>query len=405
MIIAPGSDNPRGRIGAPLLYCDYNASVPLRDAARVAMHEALDLGLAQGGNPSSIHQAGRKARSLMEGAREDIANALHARSRDLIFTSGATEANALALRSAYDAGARILYASGLEHDAVLANASLIGFTRVDIPVDAHGVFDVAALETRLARHDSSMGPPLVALMLANNETGVVQPVAQCLDAVRRSGALFLVDAVQAIGRLAVDLPRLGADYVSLSGHKTGGLSGIGALWVAPGSPITALWAGGGQEKSIRSGTENVLGAISFAAALRACLADLTSETTRLGAIRDAFEARLLAAYPDLTIFGQHAPRLAQTSCFGLAGLPADTLLMRLDLMGFCVSSGAACSSGKVRASRVLRAMGVSSDLAASALRASFGWDTRADHGEALADAWISCAKSLYQPGARQFEKA
>lgn len=405
MSIAPGSDNPCGRIGAPFLYCDYNASVPLREVARLAVQNAFDLGLSQGGNPSSIHQAGRKARSLMESAREDIANALHARSRDLIFTSGATEANALALRSAYDAGARILYASGLEHDAVLANASSLGFSLIDIPVGADGIFDVGALEARLAHHDSAMGPPFVALMLANNETGVVQPVAQCLNALRRSGALFLVDAVQAIGRLAVDLPGLGADYVSLSGHKLGGLSGIGALWVAPGSPLTPLWAGGGQEKGMRSGTENLIGVVSFAAALRACLSELSLETTRLCALRDAFEARLVAAFPDLTIFGRGAPRLSQTSYFGLAGLQAETLLMRLDLMGFCVSSGAACSSGKVRASRVLRAMGVSSDLAASALRASFGWGTGLGHGEALADAWISCAKSLYQPGARQFEKA
>lgn len=360
-------------------YLDHNATSSLRLAARRAVEYAMSLP----GNASSIHANGRAARALIEAVREKIAALAGVEPPEVVFTSGATEANAFALwgavRGAVDIQKNItrVFVSAIEHPSMLANAVALA-ERFDgvrlhiIPVGADGTADIEALRRELLQ---GCGRALISLMAANNETGVIQPVAEAAAVAREAGALLLVDAVQAAKRFPV--PQ--ADYVTLSAHKIGGPLGTGALILKSGAPFTPSVEGGGQERGLRSGTENVPGIAGFGAAAENAASE--SQDSRL---RDRFEAGLRDIAPGVVIIGAESPRLANTSCFALPGISAATALMALDLDGVMLSSGAACSSGKVKRSHVLAAMGVSDEVAGCALRASFGWSsTEADVEAAL----------------------
>ncbi len=379
----PGTAEPRS--GVSEVYLDHNATSPLRPEAAEAVSEAL----AVGGNPSSVHRAGRQARALLETARETLAAAVDAPPEGLILTSGATEANNLALASMVGGGVRRLLISAIEHDAVREAAAASDASVELIPVDRAGVADLAWLERRLAGWDADVdGRPGVALMLANNETGVLQPVAEAARLVRSAGGLLLVDAVQGLGRVDVALGPLGADYLALSAHKIGGPGGVGALAVRPGAPVSRALHGGGQERGHRGGMPNVAGAVGFAAAARAALAEQGRQED-LRVMRDGMERALRTARPDARVLGADAPRLANTSCVALSGFASETQVMALDMAGVAVSAGAACSSGKVRASHVLAAMGFSPEVAGSAIRVSFGWTSTAADAERFVAAWTA----------------
>jgi cysteine desulfurase len=339
------------------IYLDYNATAPLREASYAAMAAAL----RQTGNASSVHRPGRQARRLVEEAREAVASRIGARPAGVIFTSGGTEANNMAF--AAFPGRRIL-ASAVEHPSVLK-----GEVDQVIPVDRDGVVDLGVLESALAGQ-----PALVSVMLANNETGVVQPIAEIARLASRSGALLHVDAVQALGKMAIALDDLGADLLSLSAHKIGGPQGVGALVLRdPDLELAPRGFGGGQERRHRPGTENVAGIAGFGAAVRE-LGDLPDEAERLAGLRDFLEEACLSAVPSLVRFGHRTERLPNTSCLAIPGIAAQTLLMALDLEAVAVSAGSACSSGKLAPSSVLIAMGEEA-LAGSAIRVSIGWAT------------------------------
>lgn len=369
------------------VYLDYNAGAPLRPEARSAMTEAAEAG----GNPSSVHAAGRRAKALLESARERLAHAIGARGLDnLIFTSGATEALHLAMNAPRGVADRLIV-SGIEHDAVDHHAELAFSEVAALKVSPDGVIELAHLEVLLSQ---SARPALVAIQLANNETGALQPVGEAARLVRAAGGLLLVDAAQALGRIPVDMAELGAHYLVVSSHKIGGPPGAGALALAPGAPFLTDRRGGGQERGRRPGTENVPAIAGFAAAAEAATAAIDAEGSRLSALRDAFEAGLNARFPDVVRFAAGAPRLPNTSLFALPGLAAETALIALDLEGVQASSGAACSSGKVRSSRVLAAMGVEGALARCALRVSFGWASR----EADVPAALEALERVYARG-------
>jgi cysteine desulfurase len=352
------------------IYCDYNAGAPVRAEAAVAMSRAL----AAGGNASSVHAAGRRARALIEDAREKIAASVGASAENVVFTSGATEALHLALTSA---GGASLIVSAAEHDAVLDHATKAFKADRIAPVGANGVIDLAALAALLA---AAPRPALVAAQLANNETGVVQPIAKIAALCREHGALLLVDAAQAFARMPVDIAELDATYLVLSSHKIGGPPGAGALALAPGAPFAVSRFGGGQERGRRPGTENMPAIAGFGAAAEWALRDMDADVANMRILRDRFEAGLPR---DAIIFGADAPRLPNTSNFALPGLNAETAVIAMDLEGVAVSSGAACSSGKVRSSRVLAAMGVAPELAKAALRVSFGYASKERDVEAV----------------------
>jgi cysteine desulfurase len=354
---------------APAVYLDANASEPLRPASRAAALAAMDVV----GNPSSVHGDGRAARRVLEDAREAIAARFGGRPADLVFTSGGTEANALAV---FGLGqGRRLIIGATEHDAVRAASPGAAI----LPVDGEGIADLAALETLLRA-----GPPaLVCLMLANNETGTIQPVAAAAIC-RRHGAMLHVDAVQAAGRIGVDLAALGADSLALSGHKMGGPLGAGALLLGRGRAITALIGGGGQELGRRGGTPPLPAIAGFAAAAAEASIDQTE-------MRDELEAGCVASGG--VPIGAGAPRLGNTSCLALPGVRADTQVIALDLAGFRVSAGAACSSGKVARSHVLEAMGLGA-LAGEAIRVSLPWNCRAADITAFVGAYAEMAFRL-----------
>lgn len=344
------------------IYCDYNAGAPVRAEAAVAMSRAL----AGGGNPSSVHAFGRRARALIEDAREQVATAVGARPENVVFTSGATEALHLALDCS---GAAEIILSAVEHDAAYEHATRTRAARI-AKVGVDGLIDLDALSRLLAEASK---PALVALQLANNETGIVQPVAKAAAICREHGAVLLVDAAQALGRIAVDIGELDATYLVLSSHKIGGPPGAGALVLAPGAPFVTPRFGGGQERGRRPGTENMPAIVGFGVAAAWAIRELADEASRLKAIRDRFESKLPA---DAVVFGANASRLPNTCNFALPGIAAETAVIALDLEGVAISSGAACSSGKVRSSRVLAAMGVDPALAKAALRVSFGHESQ-----------------------------
>src|SRR6185436_12202609 len=362
-------------------YFDWNATAPLREEAREAMCAALALT----GNASSVHAEGRAARRLVEQARDDVARLVGAETRHVTFTSGASEANALALTPAIEIGGRReprdrLFFSAIEHPSVLSGGRF-GAEQVEVlPVTHGGVVDLDMLRLALSRSER----PLVSVMLANNETGVVQPIAEVADIVHAAGGVLHVDAVQGPGRIACDIGALGADLMSISSHKLGGPQGAGALIrrvdVHVGEP---LMRGGGQERGLRPGTENV-----------AAIAAWEPDRRRLAALRDRFEVGLKSSTPQVVIFGENVPRLANTSLFTVPGLKAETAIIAFDLNGVAVSSGSACSSGKVQASHVLAAMGVEPALARGAVRVSLGWSTTEAEIDALLTAWNKVVSSL-----------
>lgn len=361
------------------VYLDYNATAPVRPEARAAVLAALDAP----GNPSSVHAAGRAAHARVEGAREAVAALIGAPASTVVFTSGGTEANALAISSAVAGGFRRLIVSAVEHDAVIESARASGAEMEIMPVDAQGRADLAWLERRLARWDAVDGRPFVALMLANNETGVVQPVAAAADIVRKAEGWLHVDAVQAAGKIRIDSRALGADTLAVSAHKLGGPQGVGALTFGPRAQLVRLQHGGGQERGRRAGTENVPGIAGFGAAARAA-ADQIDQIEDQAAWRDQAEAELAAA--GAVVFGADAERLPNTLCFATPGFGSEMQVMALDLAGVMVSAGAACSSGKVRPSHVLTAMGAG-DLAGCAIRVSGGWATTAEDWKHMVEAW------------------
>jgi cysteine desulfurase len=348
-------------------YLDWNATAPLRPEAAAAITEALALG----GNPSSVHRRGRAARQLVEQSREAIAALVDAAADGVVFTSGGTEANHLAL---IGAGRERVLVSAVEHSSVLQ--AVPGAER--IPVDKSGIVDVATLAAMLK---SETRPALVSVMLANNETGVIQPVCEIAEIAHAHGALFHCDAVQAAGKIPVSLAETGADLLTLSAHKIGGPAGIGALIVAGVVELTPLLRGGGQERNRRAGTENLAGIAGFAAAATAC--DI-AEYDRVRKLRDTLEAALS---PDALVIGAAAPQLPNTSAIAMPGVSAETQIIALDLDGVMVSAGAACSSGKVAPSHVLAAMGVAPEIAATTIRISLGWSTTEADIAHFIDAW------------------
>jgi cysteine desulfurase len=353
------------------VYLDHNATTPVRPEAA----EAVAAALALTGNPSSVHRHGRMVRRLVEDARERVAGLVGAGAAEVVFTSGGTEANALAVRGA---GRRRVLVSSIEHVSVLD-----AFASAEpIPVDGDGIVDLDALEGMLATEDA---PALVSVMLANNETGVVQPVAAVASLARRYGALAHCDAVQAPGRIAVDMKGLGVHMMSLSAHKIGGPAGAGALIVADEVPLTAMVRGGGQERGRRAGTENVPGIAGFAASAEAVGA--IGDAAELARLRDRLERSVRELVPATTIFGSGVPRLPNTSCFSMPGVAGETQVMALDLGGIAVSAGSACSSGKVAPSHVLRAMKAGDEHAACALRVSFGWTSNERDVDRFLDVW------------------
>ena len=353
----------RGRPGVSArteTYLDWNATTPLRPEAAAAMSEVL----ARCGNPSSVHRWGRAARQAIEQARFTVAALLDTPAEGVVFVSGGTEANHLALLGS---GRDRVLVSAVEHDSVLRAAP----EAERISVDCDGVVVLDTLD-RLVAADPR--PALVSVMLANNETGVVQPVAAIGAIARARGALFHCDAVQAAGKITLDARTIGADFVTLSAHKLGGPPGIGALVVTGELELTPLLHGGGQERGRRAGTENLVGIAGFAAAAVAATEEI-AVYDRVRALRDALESGLAAIAPDAVVLGAAAPRLPNTAAIAMPGVAAETQVIALDLDGVMVSAGAACSSGKVGPSHVLEAMGVGPDLVGSTIRVSLGWDS------------------------------
>jgi cysteine desulfurase len=365
-------------------YLDHNATTPLRPEAAAAMAEAL----AMTGNPSSVHRFGRHARGKIEAAREAVAALAGARPEGVIFTSGGTEANNLAL--AGSGRTRILVSAG-EHDSILGAVP----AAARITLTGEGLVEPAALDARLGE---STAPALVSIMLANNETGAIQPFPELARVARSHGALVHCDAVQAAGKLPLDLAALGVDLISLSAHKLGGPPGVGALVLAADIEIAASQRGGGQERGRRAGTENLPGIVGFGAAAQAARAGL-GKAAELADLRDRLERGLRQLVPDIRIFAEAAPRLANTCCFAAPGLAAETQVIALDLAGIAVSAGAACSSGKVAPSQVLAAMGAGA-AAAAAIRVSLGWTSEAADIERFLEAW----GALYSRGAARAHK-
>jgi cysteine desulfurase len=357
-------------------YFDYNATVPAKPEVITAMIDALALG----GNPSSVHGAGRIARRMVEDARAKVAGLVNAKPNEIVFTSGGTEANNLALMGLEP---HYVLVSATEHDSVLA---AVGGTGADcglLPVDENGVVDLAELENLLKGKER---PVLVSIHLANNQTGVVQPIAEAARIAHEAGAYFHCDAVQAAGRLEVDFTGLDVDLMTLSAHKIGGPQGTGALVVRDGLDLQPAIRGGGQENRRRAGTENLAGIAGFGAAAALAPGD-RADMARIAALRDDLERRLIAASPAAKVFGRPAARLANTSCISMPGVSSETQVMALDLAGVEVSAGSACSAGKVTRSHVLEAMAVDLETNRCAIRISLGWKTAPADVERLVEAW------------------
>ena len=356
------------------VYLDHNASAPIRPQSA----EAMSLACALTGNGSSVHHYGRLVRQAVEDAREDVAALVGASPAGIVFTSGGTEANNLAIRGA---GRRRILVSAVEHPSVLRAGADLEI----IPVDDEGVIDLQALAFLLKDETE---PALVSLMLANNETGVVQPVVAATEIAHRHSALVHCDAVQAAGKIPVDMIALGVDYLSLSAHKICGPTGAGALVIADGAPLTGVAFGGGQERGRRAGTENLPGIAGFGVAARLARTGL-EEFSGLARLRDGLERRIADLAPAARVFGAPSERLPNTSCFALPGMTGETQVMALDLAGVAVSAGSACSSGKIAISHVLEAMGVDEALAVCAIRVSLGWTSTENDIETFIQTWTA----------------
>lgn len=377
------------KMAATRAYLDYNASAPLLSAAREAMVAAFDAA-----NPSSVHAEGRAARRLVDNARRDVAALVNGKAEHVVFTSGATEAASTLLTPDWRMGRGAirmsrLYVCEADHPCLLNGGRFPPSQVTRIGVDADGILNLDALTSALAGHDKADGLPLVAIHAANNETGVIQPIDRIAEIVKSAGGILVVDAVQAAGRVSVDMAAGYADYAIVSSHKIGGPKGAGAIVAAADLMMpTPLINGGGQEKGHRGGTENLLGIAGFGAAARESLAGLKA----IGAVRqrrDEAEAILKTLVPDVEIFGTGAPRLANTTFFAIPGIKAETAQIAFDLAGVAVSAGSACSSGKVGPSHVLRAMGHGDSL--GALRVSVGAATGAEDIELFRTALASIA--------------
>jgi cysteine desulfurase len=387
---------------AERIYLDWNATAPLRPQARAAAAEALGVC----GNPSSVHAEGRAVRRQIEAARESVAALVGAEARNVVFTSGGTEANMMALSPFMGTGPGLeprdcLVISAIEHPSVLAGGRFPRNAIEIVPVTADGRLDLSALGRLLsALAHKGLRRPLVSVMLANNETGVVQPVSQAAALAQAAGALLHVDAVQATGRISCNINEMRADLLTLSAHKIGGPKGVGAVIKRDQSLhfTDPLIKGGGQERGARAGTENVAGIVGFGAAAAVARLDLAAERARMAALRDRLEAGLKARVPAAIVFGAQAERLPNTTLFAVPGIKAETAVIALDLDGIAVSSGAACSSGKVQPSHVLAAMGVAAPLAQGAIRVSLGPTTTESEVDRFLDAWIRLSKALLKRG-------
>jgi cysteine desulfurase len=376
------------------IYLDYNATAPVRPEAAEAVARALEVG----GNPSSVHAAGRAARGLLEEARQAVAALARARASDVVFTSGGSEANTLALRSAIQrGGAERLIIGATEHASVTETADAAGLPVEAWPVDRRGVADLDWLSDRLKGWSAADGRPFVALMAANNETGVVQPVAEAAELVHAADGWLHVDAVQAAGK--IDIGSFPADSLAISAHKLGGPQGSGALIAGCHVELARQAFGGGQEQGRRGGTANLIGAAGFGAAAKASMA---LGDPRQGAWRDAAAERLKAE-AGVVVLGEGAPRLSNTLSIASVGFASDLQVMALDLAGVMVSGGAACSSGKVKASHVVMAMGHEA-LAGCALRVSGGWGATEDDWAIFVEAWLE-AHARRTSRARKFVEA
>jgi len=377
-------------------YLDWNATAPLRPEARAAAAAAADLN----GNPSSVHAEGRQARRLVEDARAAIAGAVGALPRNVIFVSGGTEANALALTPGLKRGSGLpadrLLISAIEHASVLSGGRFQSEAVGRIGVTGAGLVDLDLLRATLAD-----GPPaLVSIMLANNETGALQQVAEAADLVHSAGGLLHVDAIQAFGKIPIDINVLKADLATLSGHKIGGPKGTGALVLADGlGGFEPLLRGGGQEFGRRAGTENVAGIAGFGAAVTAAIGALAEDAARLEGLRRRLENGLRQT-PGIFVFSGDVPRLPNTTLFTVPGLKAETAVIGFDLEGISVSSGAACSSGKVQPSHVLEAMGFGPEIAQGAVRLSLGWSTSPADIDRCLEAWRKLAGTLLKESCR-----
>ena len=372
------------------VYLDWNATTPLRDEARRAVSDALDLP----GNASSVHAEGREARKWIESARSAVAKAVGTVPRNVVFTSGGTEANALALapnlRRGTGPAVERLVVSAIEHASVLSGGRFPRELIETVRVTPAGVVDLDHLRQLL-----DAGPPaLASVMLANNETGAIQPIAEVAEIVHAAAGLLHVDAIQAFGKIPFDMGETGADLLTLSAHKIGGSKGVGALVLSEGvSGLEPLLRGGGQELSRRAGTENVAGIAAFGAAAAAAMAARPAEGGRLRVLQERLEDGLRLT-PGVIVFSDSGQRLPNTTLFTAPGLKAETAVIGFDLAGIAVSSGSACSSGKVQPSHVLEAMGFEPDIAQGAVRLSMGWSTRDADIDRCLEAWRKLAGNL-----------
>jgi cysteine desulfurase len=378
------------------VYLDWNATTPLRPEAKAAMEAAWDIS----GNPSSVHAEGRRARRLVEEARASVAASVAARPEGVVFSSGGTEANALALTPGLRRGAGLpvqrLLVSAIEHASVLAGGRFAADAIGTIAVTRSGLLDLDDLRTKL----DGVPAALLSVMLANNETGAVQPVAEAAEIVHAAGGLLHVDAIQALGKIPFDINSMKADLVTLSAHKIGGPKGVGAVVLADGvQGLEPLLRGGGQELGRRAGTENVAGISAFGAAARAAMAALEDDAVRLRGLRERLEDGLLQT-PEMIVFSGDVRRLPNTTLFTVPGLKAETAVIGFDLDGVAVSSGSACSSGKVQPSHVLAAMGLSHELAQGAVRLSLGWSTSETDIDLTLKTWRKLANTLLREGRR-----
>ena len=385
---------------ADRVYLDWNATTPLRPEPRAAMTAALDLS----GNPSSIHAEGRRARKLVEDARAAVAAAVGASPRGVVFTSAGTEANAVALtpgvHRAVGRPVERLVMSAIEHASVLAGGRFRADAISMVRVTRAGVVDLDHLRELLVS-----GPPaLVSIMAANNETGALQPVRKAAEIVHAAGGLLHVDAIQALGKISFDINDIGADLVTLSAHKIGGPKGVGALVLGEGLVgLEPLLRGGGQELGRRAGTENVSGIAGFGAAADAALSSLRADAIQLESLRNRLETGLKQT-PGVVIFSEDAPRLPNTTLFSAPSLRAETAVIAFDLEGIAVSSGSACSSGKVQSSHVLEAMGLGPKLAQGAVRLSLGWSTSKTDIDYCLKAWRKLANTLLRGDETRLEQ-
>jgi len=372
------------------IYLDWNATAPLRREAREAMAAAWELN----GNASSVHAEGRQARRLVEEARAGVARAVGALPRNVVFTSGGTEANALALTPGLrrDSGLPVerLLVSAIEHTSVLAGGRFPAQAIGTIGVTGSGLLDLDRLRALL-----QSGPPaLVSVMLANNETGAVQPVAEAAEIVHAAGGLLHVDSIQAFGKISFDINGLNADLITVSGHKIGGPKGVGAVVLAEGvRGLEPLLRGGGQELGRRAGTENVAGIAGFGAAVKAAMDSLQNDAIRFENLRNRLETGLRQTRGAI-VFSGDVPRLPNTTLFTVPGMRAETAVIGFDLEGIAVSSGSACSSGKVQPSHVLKAMGFGPEVAQGAVRLSLGWSTSSADIDRCLEAWRKLAGTL-----------